>query len=624
MKNIFKYLLLAISLFVLTSCNNIKIDDPNGPITTDPYGTYDSTKLFSTSPYFVTQDTRIKDKKFEVILPKDHLENSRMYNSSIIDLIYVECDNLSELFSCHLSEEYLISNYKALYFIREEPIDTDVLEHILYSDLFIENGKIYVTVNYLRSGIGGEALSYYEDIILIPNEWVNSVLNLEINFNIKNHPYGYSHNIMSYTLMNEFKEAYINQILNNQYDDMLYREVSIVDAYGEYNGCLVATATYTGYIHDDRIIYVTESFINNKGIQIDIKYDIHYPIWVYKDNKLYTLTEAYDNKYLSIDDIESIYRYINYKQSLIHNHYYVNGSCSCGFNVLNSTCEYQWEKNRYGHLLIMKCNCCTSSVVTERHIDKDDNLYCDLCSIYLSDSPDEPTNHFLRNLAGMEWLNYINVQSIDKIKIIDEAVGVAPGSLKDIYTITDKDVINRLYESYYWMDTWPMTKEDGMISGGSAMTVKFILNSGEVKEIYINNGNYHDGCGNIFNLLYLPELKENDPYEKCFGFITYKKIAQIASYVEDCSIYIDTPCYVKNSPKLLVPRYEILVDDLEFIETDIIVEDIEPTKYFIKTEFGLLRFIDERTFYLVDRPEEMYFLVGKSLNELMDEGKAIN
>ena len=120
------------------------------------------------------------------------------------------------------------------------------------------------------------------------------------------------------------------------------------------------------------------------------------------------------------------------------------------------------------------------------------------------------------------------------------------------------------------------------------------------------------------------KLKENDPYEKCFGFITYKKIAQIASYVEDCSIYIDTPCYVKNSPKLLVLRYEILVDDLEFIETDIIVEDIEPTKYFIKTEFGLLRFIDERTFYLVDRPEEMYFLVGKSLNELMDEGKAIN
>ena len=39
-----------------------------------------------------------------------------------------------------------------------------------------KNGvKVYVTVNYNSTDVGGEAFSYYEELILIPNEWEEKI-----------------------------------------------------------------------------------------------------------------------------------------------------------------------------------------------------------------------------------------------------------------------------------------------------------------------------------------------------------------------------------------------------------------------------------------------------------------
>ena len=121
-----------------------------------------------------------------------------------------------------------------------------------------------------------------------------------------------------------------------------------------------------------------------------------------------------------------------------------------------------------------------------------------------------PTNHFLRNQAGCEWLNEITAEDIAKIKIISGAVGVAPGNLNNVSSSTDETVIARIFEEYYWLDTAPISKMEGQIDGGGGVTVKFILKDGTAKELYINNGNYLDTNGDYFELLFTPKFKDTD------------------------------------------------------------------------------------------------------------------
>ena len=147
-------------------------------------------------------------------------------------------------------------------------------------------------------------VAYFDELILIPKEWkdkINKTVNYSINYNIRyNNPNYNDFNIMSYDKMLEFKSAFREKILS-QFDDHRYREIYMLDVYGEYNDCLVATAFYDGYVHFDVLWIVTETFGD-----ISISYSGFYPIWVCKDSKLYTLTEAYNNGYLTINDIAII------------------------------------------------------------------------------------------------------------------------------------------------------------------------------------------------------------------------------------------------------------------------------------------------------------------------------
>ena len=55
----------------------------------------------------------------------------------------------------------------------------------------------------------------------------------------------------------------------------------------------------------------------------------------------------------------------------------------------------------------------------------------------------------LRNLTRCEWLNELTAEDIAEIKIIGEAVGVAPGNLKNVSNSTDEAVIARIFKEYY-------------------------------------------------------------------------------------------------------------------------------------------------------------------------------
>ena len=287
-------------LLICSSCRK-----PNGPGTEEPKGEYDNSKLYSMYPLYVSQDQY--GSKFEI----NHTFKTGIF-STVEDLEDIECESLSSLFDCNFTDEYLKENFVALYFTREESIWNESLCNVKYYDLFIENGQIYVTKSFDDyENMGDDVIAYFSELILIPKEWqqkLSLTSYFEINYNIEYNnvdiPNKY---IMRYSKMQEFKTAYRKQILDQKYDDQQYREVYMLDVYGEYNDCLVSTVTYDGYVHTDEEWMITESYGG-----INVTYSGYYPIYVCYQSQLYTLKEAFDNGYLSLSDIRKISNKINH------------------------------------------------------------------------------------------------------------------------------------------------------------------------------------------------------------------------------------------------------------------------------------------------------------------------
>lgn len=272
-------------------------------------------------------------------------------------------------------------------------------------------------------------------------------------------------------------------------------------------------------------------------------------------------------------------------------------SCKLIHSTLNIG-EHTYEYIQYetGHFKQYTCGCPSPEIMGE-HCDNDENGTCDVCGY---DEPLRVVNDILRNQAGCEWLNYITFEDIAEVKIINQYVGVAPGRLKKILSSTDKSVIERIFRDVFLSEVISISPDQAMVAGGSAVTVKFVLNDGEEKQIYINNGHFWDNDGNSFTLLYIPKFEETDNTTKSYGFITYT----------DRGIVYDGEVTV----------CEISVNELEFVE---VVDDIEldgrDIYYCVDTQFGILNFVSEEYFY-IERDEKIFYqLVGKNLDELIAE-----
>ena len=322
-----KKLLFSMFLLVFGLCLVGCVDTPNGPGSEQPVGEYDNNRLYSMYPLFVSQDQH--SSKFEI----NHTFEDGIF-STVEDLEDIECESLSSLFDCNYSDEYLKENFVALYFERVEGMWNESLCNVSYYDLFIENGQIYVTKSYDDyENMGDDVIAHFSELILIPKEWqqkLSKTSNFEVNYNVEfNNSNKKNKYIMRYPKMQEFKDAYRKQVLDKKYDDQMYREIYMLDVYGEYNDCLVATVTWDGYVHTDVEIRLSESFRMPLGYYIEIAYDAHYPIWVCYNDALYTLTQAYNNGYLTIDDIKQIFAKNAY-YIFGHTHDYIDGLCECG------------------------------------------------------------------------------------------------------------------------------------------------------------------------------------------------------------------------------------------------------------------------------------------------------
>ncbi len=265
-----------------------------------------------------------------------------------------------------------------------------------------------------------------------------------------------------------------------------------------------------------------------------------------------------------------------------------------------------------GHYITSSLCGCSYEEGTLDHFDENMDLICDACGYDMNADypPLVDTTIPLRNLTRCEWLNELTAEDIAEIKIIGEAVGVAPGNLKNVSSSTDEAVIARIFEEYYQLDTRPISKMEGQIDGGSGVTVKFILKNGTAKDLYINNGNYLDTNGDYFELLSTPKFKDTDNATKAYGFITYLGTGTV---------------YDKDNHSVC----EIPIDELEFVESDGCVDAVVTGYYYtVETEFGTLYFDYSNDLFYLQFEEgkvdyiEYYQLVGKNLDELIAEYSA--
>lgn len=181
-----KKILVSLFLLVLGLCLVGCVDTPNGPGTQDPYGKYDSTRLYSKYPMYATQE--VIDDKLKFTFTDAFKEG---VNSCVVGLEDIVCDStLQELFNAPVDDAVLKEEYVALFFIRFEGIWDKRLRDVTYSDLEIINGEINVSITYKEYiTLGVEAIMSIEELILIPKEWtssLNQTSNFKVNYNVTN------------------------------------------------------------------------------------------------------------------------------------------------------------------------------------------------------------------------------------------------------------------------------------------------------------------------------------------------------------------------------------------------------------------------------------------------------
>lgn len=106
-------------------------------------------------------------------------------NISFIEYDDINVEHFNQLFNIDLSDEDIKRDYDILYYLRIEPVISNALDNVTYTNLYVENGELYVTRNYevTRNFVGDSALSYYRELFLIPKQYKDA-LEDELSLNV--------------------------------------------------------------------------------------------------------------------------------------------------------------------------------------------------------------------------------------------------------------------------------------------------------------------------------------------------------------------------------------------------------------------------------------------------------
>lgn len=227
------------------------------------------------------------------------------YNRKIISLntlSHYDGVNLANVLGLDsdISDEMIKSKYSILVLRRSDPIHED-FEKVTLRELFIEAGNLYVTVNYNAemNGVYDASVCEYIEYVLVNNDFSNKLTN---RFNLYcNSKFNDGHfNILPYSMIDDIKRAYR---IDGPVIDMAY-DIYINRAFGQYNNSVAV-------IMSDSLTFDLPC----ETLETVGEYTFVYPttntIKIYHEDYLFSLSEAFENGFITQDNLQVIYNLYN-------------------------------------------------------------------------------------------------------------------------------------------------------------------------------------------------------------------------------------------------------------------------------------------------------------------------
>ena len=253
-----------------------------------------------------------------------------------------------------------------------------------------------------------------------------------------------------------------------------------------------------------------------------------------------------------------------------------DGLCDiCEYTMCKDSSSHQKYicKNADGHWWVYPCGCSHPKSEVEPHIDGDGDSYCDICRYYM------PEAVVLSDIEA--WLKIITAEETIAVTTwySDGALGCG---LKEKVTVTDKDDIAKIIESYKNLEIFPLDPNVSYDILPDSFRVIFTTESG-YHQLMVNGGFMFTHKYGTYNVSYdmsnVPEIDGYESSEVSYMFDVFYGYNQDATVFDLCGGLV---CKIEN------------ISDLEFVESEYLAENMP--LYIIETGVGIVTVYSERYF----------------------------
>ena len=253
-----------------------------------------------------------------------------------------------------------------------------------------------------------------------------------------------------------------------------------------------------------------------------------------------------------------------------------DGLCDiCEYTMCKDSSSHQKYicKNADGHWWVYPCGCSHPKSEVEPHIDGDGDSYCDICRYYM------PEAVVLSDIEA--WLKIIIAEETIAVTTwySDGALGCG---LKEKVTVTDKDDIAKIIESYKNLEIFPLDPNVSYDILPDSFRVIFTTESG-YHQLMVNGGFMFTHKYGTYNVSYdmsnVPEIDGYESSEVSYMFDVFYGYNQDATVFDLCGGLV---CKIDN------------ISDLEFVESEYLAENMP--LYIIETGVGIVTVYSERYF----------------------------
>lgn len=277
-----------------------------------------------------------------------------------------------------------------------------------------------------------------------------------------------------------------------------------------------------------------------------------------------------------------------------------DGLCDiCEYTVCKDQSRHREyiSKDEDGHWWVYLCGCSHLKSEPEPHTDGDGDSYCDICRYYM------PEAVVLSSIEA--WLKTITADETIAVTTW-YSDGVGGYGLKEKVTVTDKDDIAKIIESYKNLKILPLDPNVSYDILPDSFRVIFTIEDGYY-QLMVNGGfmfTHKEGTYNVsYDMSNVPKIDGYNSSKISYMFDVfygYNQGATVYGCMEDGVSSGELVCSIEN------------ISDLEFVESEYLPENIP--LYVIETGVGIITVYSERHFIY---DGECYELINGDFLELV-------